>query len=474
MNRSKSDYASSGRPDRERAAASLTETAPSRVEEARASLLRAPRHEDAGRLARSTQISEILDRQKLLSRNRPPPPAAANLSLADQIRERLRSGRSGLGRHQRPPRRRHPPQRLPCKRLSPAVCRACDGGTFPRALAKLRARPETGSGCQLRPGNRQSAQRDQGNRDGGGRKRFYPQDLYADLQRLAEGMEYLGEATENAVANSVRGELDSIRAWSAGWRVRTIWPSSSNISKRCARKWPRRTSAPTITISTARSAALPTAIEMLVSQMSNARPRRQKPDACAGRAACDVVAAIEANARPRAELSGDAGSRLAGSARRTSHQEIDAVNLQPRDNLVASASRVSRPDGRLAKAAGDGTSRPPLRHELAALSPRECRTGRRRPDRDRLRYFTQDRRHGARRGEQRADQPLRRSGAAHRQPEHRRRDGRPEARKSDLARRAHERHPLPASTAMSTPRAIRPPISAHWKSRSPPRDQAAE
>ncbi len=91
MNRSKSDTPRQGDRTASAPAASLTETAASRVEEARTSLLRSPRPDDASRLARSTQISEILDRQKLLSRNRPPPPAPANLSLADQIRERLRS-----------------------------------------------------------------------------------------------------------------------------------------------------------------------------------------------------------------------------------------------------------------------------------------------------------------------------------------------------------------------------------------------
>ncbi len=334
MNRSKSDTPRQGDRTASAPAASLTETAPSRVEEARASLLRAPRPEDAGRLARSTQISEILDRQKLLSRNRPPPPAAANLSLADQIRERLRSPAAPVSAGISAPR---------AADIRPSDYRASDYRQpsaehatvdISEALAKLRhdLKQDLAASFAQEIANLRSEIKEIGTAVA---ENGYPQDLYADLQRLAEGMEYLGEATENAVANSVRGELDSIRAMVGGMArqddLAVIVEHFEALRQEMAEADKRAHNHNL----DSKIGSLADAIEMLVSQMSNAdRDVNSQMHALDERLA-DVVAAIEANAQATAELSGDAGLGSLEARVARLIQEIDAVNLQPRDNLVA-------------------------------------------------------------------------------------------------------------------------------------------
>ena len=321
----------------------MTETAAGRVEEARSSLLRSPRPDDAGRLARSTQISEILDRQKLLSRNRPPPPAAANLSLADQIRERLRSPAAPVSGGISAPRNGD---------LRPSDYRASDYRSEARAsdyrqpsaehaaidiseaLAKLRhdLKQDLAASFAQEIANLRGEIKEIG---AAVAENGYPQDLFADLQRLAEGMEYLGEATENAVTNSVRGELDSIRAMVSGMARQDDLAVIVEHFEAL-----RQQMAETEAQSQARSldtkiGSLADAIEMLVSQMSSADRDLNSQMHTLDERLAEIVAAIDANAQATADLSGDAGlgSLEARIARLV--EELDGVNLQQRDNIVA-------------------------------------------------------------------------------------------------------------------------------------------
>ena len=318
----------------------MTETAAGRVEEARSSLLRSPRPDDAGRLARSTQISEILDRQKLLSRNRPPPPAAANLSLADQIRERLRSPAAPVSSAISAPRngdlrpseyRAASDYRQSDYRQPSAEHAAFD---ISEALAKLRydLKQDLAASFAQEIANLRGEIKEIGATVA---ENGYPQDLYADLQRLAEGMEYLGEATENAVTNSVRGELDSIRAMVSGMARQDDLAVIVEHFEAL-----RQQMAETEAQSQARSldtkiGSLADAIEMLVSQMSSADRDLNSQMHTLDERLAEIVAAIDANAQATADLSGDTGfgSLEARIARLV--EEIDAVNLPQRDNLVA-------------------------------------------------------------------------------------------------------------------------------------------
>lgn len=339
MNRSKSDTPRQGDRTASAPAASLTETAASRVEEARSSLLRSPRPDDAGRLARSTQISEILDRQKLLSRNRPPPPAAANLSLADQIRERLRSPAAPVGSGISAPR---------AADLRPSEYRASDYRTsdyrqpaaehaafdISEALAKLRSdlKQDLAASFAQEISNLRSEIRDIG---AAVAENGYPQDLYADLQRLAEGMEYIGEATENAVSNSMRSELDSIRAMVSGMaRQDDLAVIVEHFEALRQQMSETETQAQTRSLDT-KIGSLADAIEMLVSQMSSADRDLNSQMHTLDERLAEIVAAIDATAQATAELSGDAGlgSLEARIARLV--EELDGVNVQQRDNIVA-------------------------------------------------------------------------------------------------------------------------------------------
>ncbi len=343
MNRSKSDTPRQGDRTPSAPAAPLTETAAGRVEEARGSLLRAPRPDDAGRLARSTQISEILDRQKLLSRNRPPPPAPANLSLADQIRERLRSPAAPVPTGISAPRNGD---------LRPSEYRASDYRSDVRtsdyrqpsaehaavdiseALAKLRhdLKQDLAASFAQEITNLRSEIKEIGSAVA---ENGYPQDLYADLQRLAEGMEYLGEATENAVANSMRSELDSIRAMVSGMArqddLAVIIEHFDALRQQMAES---ESQAQARSLDT-KIGSLADAIEMLVSQMSNADRDLNSQMHTLDERLAEIVAAIDANAQATAELSGDAG--LGSLEERIARLvvELDGVNLQQRDNIVA-------------------------------------------------------------------------------------------------------------------------------------------
>ncbi len=343
MNRSKSDTPRQGDRAASAQAAPLTETAAGRVEEARGSLLRSPRPDDAGRLARSTQISEILDRQKLLSRNRPPPPAAANLSLADQIRERLRSPAAPVSAGISAPR---------AGDLRPSDYRATDYRSDLRAsdyrqpsaehaaidiseaLAKLRH--DLKQDLAVSFAQEIASLRGEIKEIGAAvAENGYPQDLYADLQRLAEGMEYIGEATENAVTSSLRGELDSIRAMVNGMARQDDLAVIVEHFEAL-----RQQMADTEAQAQARSldtkiGSLADAIEMLVSQMSSADRDLNSQMHTLDERLAEIVAAIDANAQATSELSGDAGlgSLEARIARLV--EELDGVNLQQRDNIVA-------------------------------------------------------------------------------------------------------------------------------------------
>lgn len=335
MNRSKSDTPRQGDRAASAQAAPLNESAAGRVEDARSSLLRSPRPDDAGRLARSTQISEILDRQKLLSRNRPPPPAAANLSLADQIRERLRSPAAPVSAGISAPRNGD---------LRPSEYRAASDYRQPsaehaafdisEALAKLRhdLKQDLAASFAQEIANLRGEIKEIGATVA---ENGYPQDLYADLQRLAEGMEFIGEATENAVANSMRGELDSIRAMINGMARQDDLAVIVEHFEAL-----RQQMAETEAQSQARSldtkiGSLADAIEMLVSQMSSADRDLNSQMHTLDERLAEIVAAIDANAQATADLTGDAGfgSLEARIARLV--EEIDAVNLPQRDNVVA-------------------------------------------------------------------------------------------------------------------------------------------
>jgi localization factor PodJL len=343
MNRSKSDTPRQGDRAASAPAAPLTETAAGRVEEARASLLRSPRPDDAGRLARSTQISEILDRQKLLSRNRPPPPAAANLSLADQIRERLRSPAAPVSAGISAPRASDPrPSDYRASEyrsdLRPSDYRqpSAEHAAFDisEALAKLRhdLKQDLAASFAQEIANLRGEIKEIG---AAVAENGYPQDLYADLQRLAEGMEYIGEATENAVTNSMRGELDSIRAMVSGMArqddLAVIVEHFEALRQQMAET---ESQAQARSLDT-KIGSLADAIEMLVSQMSSADRDLNSQMHTLDERLAEIVAAIDANAQATADLSGDAGfgSLEARIARLV--EEIDAVNLPQRDNLVA-------------------------------------------------------------------------------------------------------------------------------------------
>ncbi|MCD2174607.1 SEL1-like repeat protein [Rhizobium sp. C4] len=340
MNRSKSDTPRQGDRASSAPAAPLTETATSRVEEARGSLLRAPRPDDAGRLARSSQISEILDRQKLLSRNRPPPPAAANLSLADQIRERLRSPAAPASAAISAPR---------SSDLRPSEYRASDyrqseyrqpsaehaAIDISEALAKLRHDLKQDLAASF--AQEIASLRNEVKEIGASvAENGYPQDLYADLQRLAEGMEYIGEATENAVTNSMRSELDSIRAMVNGMArqddLAVIIEHFDALRQEMAEA-DKRSQTQSLDV---KIGSLADAIEMLVAQMSNADRDMNSQMHTLDERLADVVAAIEANAQATAELSsGDAGFGSLEARIAQLIQEIDAVNLPAHDNIVA-------------------------------------------------------------------------------------------------------------------------------------------
>jgi localization factor PodJL len=321
----------------------MTETAAGRVEEARGSLLRSPRPDDAGRLARSTQISEILDRQKLLSRNRPPPPAAANLSLADQIRERLRSPAAPVSSGISAPRNgdlrpsdyrasEYRSDLRPSEYRQPSAEHAAID--ISEALAKLRhdLKQDLAASFAQEIANLRGEIKEIG---AAVAENGYPQDLYADLQRLAEGMEYIGEATENAVTNSMRGELDSIRAMVGSMArqddLAVIVEHFEALRQQMAET---EAQAQARNLDT-KIGSLADAIEMLVSQMSSADRDLNGQMHTLDERLAEIVAAIDANAQATAELSGDAGfgSLEARIARLV--EEIDAVNLPQRDNVVA-------------------------------------------------------------------------------------------------------------------------------------------
>jgi localization factor PodJL len=321
----------------------MTETAAGRVEEARGSLLRSPRPDDAGRLARSTQISEILDRQKLLSRNRPPPPAAANLSLADQIRERLRSPAAPVSSGISAPRNgdlrpsdyrasEYRSDLRPSEYRQPSAEHAAID--ISEALAKLRhdLKQDLAASFAQEIANLRGEIKEIG---AAVAENGYPQDLYADLQRLAEGMEYIGEATENAVTNSMRGELDSIRAMVGSMArqddLAVIVEHFEALRQQMAET---EAQAQARNLDT-KIGSLADAIEMLVSQMSSADRDLNGQMHTLDERLAEIVAAIDANAQATAERSGDAGfgSLEARIARLV--EEIDAVNLPQRDNVVA-------------------------------------------------------------------------------------------------------------------------------------------
>jgi localization factor PodJL len=333
MNKSKSDTPRQGDRTPSAPAGHLNETAASRVEEARSSLLRA-RPDDGTRLTRSTQISEILDRQKLLSRNRPPPPAAANLSLADQIRERLRSPAA--------PASPSAPISAPRSDFRASDYRASDyrqpsaehaAFDISEALAKLRHDLKQDLAISF---SQEIASLRQEIKEIGAAvaESGYPQDLYADLQRLAEGMEYITQTTENAVANSMRSELDSIRLLVDGMARQDDLAVVIEHFDALRQQFADADSSAQVTSLNSKIGSLADAIEMLVSQMSSADRDMNSQMHTLDERLAEIVAAIDANAIATAELSGDAGFGALEARIARLIEDIDATSLPPRDSVV--------------------------------------------------------------------------------------------------------------------------------------------
>ncbi len=148
-------------------------------------------------------------------------------------------------------------------------------------------------------------------------------------------MEFIGEATENAVTNSMRSELDSIRAMVSGMArqddLAVIVEHFEALRQQMAET---ETQTQTRSLDT-KIGSLADAIEMLVSQMSNADRDLNSQMHTLDERLAEIVAAIDANAQATADLSGDAGlgSLEARIARLV--EELDGVNVQQRDNIVA-------------------------------------------------------------------------------------------------------------------------------------------
>lgn len=327
MNRSKSDTPREGERTSNALTGRLSEAAASRVDEARAAALRAPRTEDGTRLTRSTQISEILDRQRLLSRNRPPPPPAANnLSLADQIRERLRAPGAAPT-----PAATTAPRTSEYRHVPAAEHATVD---ISEALAKLRHDLKQDLAASF---SQEIASLRQEIKEIGSAvaERGYPEDIYADLQRLAEGMEFLGEATENAVANSVRSELESLKALVDGMArqddLALIVEHFEGLRQQMAESEARMPGKDL----DARIGSLAEAIEMFVSQMSGADRDLHNQMSTFDQRLAEIAAAVDAHAQMTAELSGDGGFGSLEERVARLIEDLDAVNLPQRDDMVA-------------------------------------------------------------------------------------------------------------------------------------------
>ncbi len=148
-------------------------------------------------------------------------------------------------------------------------------------------------------------------------------------------MEYIGEATENAVTNSMRSELDSIRAMVSGMArqddLAVIVEHFEALRQQMAET---ETQSQTRSLDT-KIGSLADAIEMLVSQMSNADRDLNSQMHTLDERLAEIVAAIDANAQATAELSGDAGLGSLESRIARLVEELDGVSLQQRDNVVA-------------------------------------------------------------------------------------------------------------------------------------------
>jgi localization factor PodJL len=333
MNRSKSDTPRQGDRTPGAPAGHLNETAATRAEEPRSSLLRA-RPDDATRLTRSTQISEILDRQKLLSRNRPPPPAAANLSLADQIRERLRSPAA--------PASPSAPISAPRSDFRASDYRASDyrqpsaehaAFDISEALAKLRH--DLKQDLAISFSQEIASLRHEIKEIGAAvAESGYPQDLYADLQRLAEGMEYITQTTENAVTNSMRNELGSLRMLVDGVARQDDLAVMLEHFDALRQQFADADSSAQVNSLNSKIGSLADAIEMLVSQMSSADRDMNSQMHTLDERLAEIVAAIDANAIATAELSGDAGFGALEARVARLIEDIDATSLPQRDSVV--------------------------------------------------------------------------------------------------------------------------------------------
>lgn len=303
----------------------LSETIANRMQDARGSLLRSPRADDAARLARSTQISEILDRQRILANARPAPSTTPNVSLADQIRERLRS-----------------PAAAPSAAAAPAAHRTSDFRTpsaeqatvdISEALAKLRSDIKQDLAASF---SQEIASLRQEIKDIGSSvaQNGYPADLYGDLQRLADSMEFLTEATESAASNGVRDEIDALKAMVGGMARQDDIAVLAEHFEILRQQLTQSDANSQVKDLDAKIVNLADAIEMFVSQMSSAdRDLNTHMHSLDDRLA-DIAAAIDANALATAELSGDAGFGSLEARVARLIEEIDQVNLQQSNGVT--------------------------------------------------------------------------------------------------------------------------------------------
>ena len=319
------------------------------------------------RPARSNQLSEILDRQKILARARPQPSATpASMSLADQIRERLKAPAAQAPR-EHVPEQRFEPRRNP-QSAAPAYAPTNAESHFDIADAFARLRHDLKQDLATSFSHELSSLRAEIREIGASvAQSGSSNDIYADLERLAEGIEYLGEQAAQNALGGITGEVEALRHMIEGLASRddlhalasqipfepaldadALFNEIAQLSDRVETMRDQLVSSnvqPAVDALDQKIGAIVDAIELFFNQTADSDQDLGRQIVALDTRLEDIAAAIEATAQATAGISNEAGIAALDARISRLVEEINGLDLpQWEENL---ATRIDSLAGRI-------------------------------------------------------------------------------------------------------------------------------
>lgn len=322
------------------------------------------------RPARSNQLSEILDRQKILARAKPQQAATpASMSLADQIRERLKAPAAAQASHEHVAETRFEPRRTAAPAPAAQVhASAPAGGDFDIAGAFARLRHDLKQDLAASFSHELSSLRAEIREIGASvSQNGSSSDLYADLERLATGIEYLGEQAAHNALGGITGEVEALRHMIEGLASRedlhalasqmplepafdaeALFNEIAQLSDHVETIRGQLVSTnvqPAVDALDQKISAIVDAIEMFFNQTADSDQDLGRQIVALDARLEDITAAIEATAQATAGLSNDAGIAALDARITRLVEEINGLDLpQWEENL---ATRIDSLSGRI-------------------------------------------------------------------------------------------------------------------------------